>query len=523
VHNPEECASALERTKSVGGAFTRSRSRASSVTPSPGPSPGLSPVISATGKILQMPKLPAQGGTLKKEHEITAKPMSRVDRTLLGDAYLKGFRKHAQPPPGPAGENKHPLLHLLASSPTLGHQNPASRSPPSGGNSRSFGCDSTDGFGRPILPCDVMDHLKAHGTGLSNSKEQYQAVRDTIEEAFQDVDLDKNGVIDKFELGHLLSKIAPLEHPIDDLDAIFDDVDTDRNGVIDPQEFRSYLEATLTVVENRQMPIDLFTLVRTAFRGGFQRVRKERNIITKAFLEASEMLGCNPSGARTANKTSWIFKMYDRLHSDHVDSRMVEEGRSGRLAFLEELLREVVSLGEVILAPIDSECPNREKLRKSAAEKFEKIKRALFGTEKRQEIPNSMADVIGFCSEWLNKLSETESEQAGLGRLASDWRTSSLDALSSSPEAIVSEAAGGRSLDTLRPIASSSLTPPSALKFPARRSSLGGLGSLVARTLESPPGKPDRKAMTFDAGSQEFGNPPTDAMFDFRRNVTFDR
>ncbi len=37
----------------------------------------------------------------------------------------------------------------------------------------------------------------------------------------QDADLDNNGMIDKFELSKLLTKLAPLENPIDDLDAIF--------------------------------------------------------------------------------------------------------------------------------------------------------------------------------------------------------------------------------------------------------------------------------------------------------------
>jgi hypothetical protein len=37
----------------------------------------------------------------------------------------------------------------------------------------------------------------------------------------QDADQDNNGLIDKYELGKLLTKLAPLEHPIDDLDAIF--------------------------------------------------------------------------------------------------------------------------------------------------------------------------------------------------------------------------------------------------------------------------------------------------------------
>lgn len=39
--------------------------------------------------------------------------------------------------------------------------------------------------------------------------------------SLQSADLDRNGLIDKYELGKLLVKLAPLEHPIDDLDAIF--------------------------------------------------------------------------------------------------------------------------------------------------------------------------------------------------------------------------------------------------------------------------------------------------------------
>jgi hypothetical protein len=37
----------------------------------------------------------------------------------------------------------------------------------------------------------------------------------------QDADIDKDGLIDKYDLGKLITKMAPLEHPIDDLDAIF--------------------------------------------------------------------------------------------------------------------------------------------------------------------------------------------------------------------------------------------------------------------------------------------------------------
>jgi hypothetical protein len=42
--------------------------------------------------------------------------------------------------------------------------------------------------------------------------------------AVQDADLDNNGLIDKYELGKLLMKLAPLDNPIDDLDAIFGEI-----------------------------------------------------------------------------------------------------------------------------------------------------------------------------------------------------------------------------------------------------------------------------------------------------------
>jgi len=293
-------------------------------------------------------------------------------------------------------------------------------------------------------------------------------------------------------------------------------VDTDRNGVIDPMEFRAFLEANLTVAQNRQVPMNLYTLVHTAFREGLQRVRQERNIVTKAFLEASQMFGCNPSGNTTASKTSWVFKIYDRLHSEHVDPAMVEGGRSGRLAFLEEILKEVCSLGEVVLMPIGDDSPKKEKLRKSATEKVEKIKRALFGADRRQEVPESMAEIIGFCSEWLSKLSEVETEQAGLGRLASDWRVASLDMLSSSMD-------GGE-----RPPNSCSfddLAPPSgshgAHKLAGRRGSAFGSafwpkysGTIHSRLLAP---TDDSAGEVFKMGLPRMGDPPLDSLFNLPR------
>ena len=72
----------------------------------------------------------------------------------------------------------------------------------------------------------------------------------------QEADLDGKGTIDKYELGKLLMKISPLDHPVDDVDAIFDEVDTNRNGVIEPEEFKNFLEATLLDAEQKGISLN---------------------------------------------------------------------------------------------------------------------------------------------------------------------------------------------------------------------------------------------------------------------------
>jgi hypothetical protein len=54
--------------------------------------------------------------------------------------------------------------------------------------------------------------------------------------------------------------------------------------------------------------------------------------------------------------------------------------QSGRLAFLKELLLEVVSLSYVVCAPLnESSSPNAAKMQKSSEKKINKIRMYLFG------------------------------------------------------------------------------------------------------------------------------------------------
>ncbi len=67
-----------------------------------------------------------------------------------------------------------------------------------------------------------------------------------------------------------------------------DEIDTDRNGMIDPQEFREYLEGAIRVGEHKGLHMDMQMVLQSAFRGSLLRVRKERGIICRAFLRASQ-------------------------------------------------------------------------------------------------------------------------------------------------------------------------------------------------------------------------------------------
>jgi hypothetical protein len=78
--------------------------------------------------------------------------------------------------------------------------------------------------------------------------------------------------------------------------------------------------------------------------------------------------------------TTWVFKMYDRLHDQPVDATEAPGKQSGRLAFLKEILREVAALTDIVVTHMrSSKCVNAGKMVKRAEQKLAKIRQFLFG------------------------------------------------------------------------------------------------------------------------------------------------
>jgi hypothetical protein len=157
-----------------------------------------------------------------------------------------------------------------------------------------------------------------------------------------------------------------------------DELDTDHSSSVNLAEFRQFLAKTIKNAEEKGLHLDAHGILNMAFRESLTRVRHERNLICRAFLRASKKVADGP--ASSGGKSTWIFKMYDHIHECPVLVTFVEGQQRGRLAFIKQLLREMIELGNVICALPD---PNggsiNAKAQKLAAEKMKKLMDSFFG------------------------------------------------------------------------------------------------------------------------------------------------
>jgi len=394
----------------------------------------------------------SMGGTLKPKH-IARNSLDRHQERVLGNAYLQASRSKSPPKPkAPTGPTT--LLHYLCSQPI---RPPNVQGALRGAHARSF--DSSIDTGRDRAADQMMAAHKYHGHSfkLQDTRLNYDKIRKSINTAFKEIDMDGNGAIDKLELAKVLEVIIPqgLEHPVDDVDAIFDEVDTDHSGDIGPEEFRAFLEETLSLAEERMVPMDLKTLVFTAFKDALSRVKRERNAVLKAFLEASSLFKCTSSGASQSEQSSRIFMVYNRLLACHVDASLLRNGQRGRRSFVTEVLKEVLDLALEVIAPLPADPTVAAAARRKAEESADLIMGALMGRTKPSEGQTdfNFSWMISFVQEWLVQLEKTELEGAGFGQLASGWhnlrrnmavRSASSKELKMSAEALRTRMKGDR-------------------------------------------------------------------------------
>lgn len=143
-------------------------------------------------------------------------------------------------------------------------------------------------------------------------------------------------------------------------------------------------------------------MVSSAFRESLTRVRHERNFVCRAFLAASQA----QKSARFSGFSSWIFTLYDRLHAHPVDSNTLPGKESGRLAYLKEILNEVMTLAEIILTP-----GNDERMVRGAEAKVGRISELVFGENAGKQGELSVTAVISFCQDWLSEITRIEFEE----------------------------------------------------------------------------------------------------------------
>ena len=95
-----------------------------------------------------------------------------------------------------------------------------------------------------INDTDIKEHfaMKEHILSLINDDKTFFPI---VEEAFNAVDLDKNGFIDKDEFKICANQVAKgfgLEDPTElAIEDVYNKLDADKNGTIDIDEFKKYV------------------------------------------------------------------------------------------------------------------------------------------------------------------------------------------------------------------------------------------------------------------------------------------
>lgn len=161
-------------------------------------------------------------------------------------------------------------------------------------------------------------------------------------------------------------------------------------------------------------------------------MRTERNIVCRAFLTASKNHKCT----RMAGLSSWIFTLYDRLHAHPVDSCTMPGYASGRLAYLKEVLQEVMSLGELM------SMPGQDARTVTGAEhKVQRISSLIFGQKESDgKAALNAIEIINFCFEWLKAITDIQAKENDDG----EGLSISAEVMKDSPRAV--QAIGGRIL-----------------------------------------------------------------------------
>jgi len=115
-------------------------------------------------------------------------------------------------------------------------------------------------------------------------------IRKNVMDAFAEVDVDGNGVIDKQELTVAIRQKLGMQlaNPIDDIDVIFATVDDNHNGVIDTNEFIKMLEPVLIRNEKQNSQMEIEEVLRQVFQGYLNDAKNERGQVNQAFSMAHE-------------------------------------------------------------------------------------------------------------------------------------------------------------------------------------------------------------------------------------------
>jgi len=251
-----------------------------------------------------------------------------------------------------------------------------------------------------------------------------------IKEAFDAVDADGNGVLDKGELmnalkGHLQMQ---LEDPINDVDVIFAAVDSNNNGTIEIEEFVSMLDPLLKANDEKHIIMEIEEVMRIVFTNYLSQAKAERARVNRAFVLAHEGTSPPITVERTPVKPdsdeeeqaeeavkqekenlpaeleqkaenpgpkgfgvdfwgySWRFKLYDDLYTNAKDSKGNDVHLTERVTNLKKRLAAIAAGKDDWVA--------------KAMEEHARIK---------MEIANPKA-VGGYCSLWLKHLLAIEEE-----------------------------------------------------------------------------------------------------------------
>lgn len=164
------------------------------------------------------------------------------------------------------------------------------------------------------------------------------ALRSAIQETFDEVDKDGNGLLTSDEIRQFLAKLLPLADPTNELDSICAALDKDSDGKVDVSEFYTFVTDTVDRHLSMGKALMVDDIVRESFQDVLKQTKQEREVVTHAFVLSTHEC---PEKERLFNP-GWMHKVFDEFYGAPSDPA-APKYQCQRTEYLKQRLTEAVN------------------------------------------------------------------------------------------------------------------------------------------------------------------------------------